>query len=241
MSKTDKGQKLFTSCILVAAGSGSRMGKGVSKQFLRIGAMPVLSMTIKTFELCDGIDEIIVVMNKNDIERCRAEIIEPYSFKKIAAVIEGGKTRQESGYRGICAASGTADILIVHDGARPFVDSDTIMRGIRAAEEYGASCAAVPAKDTIKQADEAGFVTATPDRSGLWHVQTPQTFRYDILKKAHEKAIEQGFTGTDDSMLVERLGQKLKLVEGSYFNIKITTKADLLFAEAIAREKEVHE
>ncbi len=238
MNKKDDNKKLFTSCILVAAGSGSRMGKGNSKQFIQIGGIPMLSRTIKAFESCEDINEIIVVMNKDDIERCKSEIIEPYSFKKVAAVIEGGKTRQESGYRGICAADKTADILIVHDGARPFVDNDTIMRGIWAAEEYGASCAAVPAKDTIKQTDAEGFVIKTPDRSGLWQVQTPQTFRYDILKEAHERAIDQDFTGTDDSMLVERMGHKLKLVEGSYFNIKITTEADLLFAKTIVREKE---
>ena len=238
MSKMDDDKRLFTSCILVAAGSGSRMGKGISKQFIHIGQMPMLSRTIKAFESCEGINEIIVVMNKSDIERCQSEIIGPYSFKKVAAVIEGGQTRQESGYRGICSASKRADIIIVHDGARPFVDNETIMKGISAAAEYGASCAAVPAKDTIKQADVEGFVLKTPDRSSLWQVQTPQTFRYNILKEAHERAIEQGFTGTDDSMLVERMGYKLKLVEGDYFNIKITTDADLLFAEAIVRARE---
>lgn len=227
--------KLFTSCILVAAGTGSRMKKGINKQFICIGGMPMLSRTIQAFDSCDGIDEIVVVMNKADIERCKHEIIEPYSFKKVTSIVEGGKTRQESGYRGIGAVSKNADIVIVHDGARPFVDYDTIIRGIAAAAEFGASCTAVPAKDTIKQSDSKGFVVHTPDRRSLWQVQTPQTFKYGILKEAHERAIEQSFTGTDDSMLVERMGHKLKLVEGNYFNIKITTEADLLFAEAIAK------
>ncbi|MDD4495387.1 MAG: 2-C-methyl-D-erythritol 4-phosphate cytidylyltransferase [Eubacteriales bacterium] len=228
-------RKLFTSCILVAAGTGSRMRKGINKQFICIGGMPMLSRTIHAFDSCSGIDEIIVVMNKADIDKCKREIVEPYSFKKVTSIVEGGKTRQESGYRGIGAVSKNADIVIVHDGARPFIDHNTILRGIAAAAKFGASCTAVPAKDTIKQSDSNGFVVQTPDRRSLWQVQTPQTFRYGILKEAHENAIEEGFTGTDDSMLVERMGNKLKLIEGNYYNIKITTEADLLFAEAIAK------
>jgi 2-C-methyl-D-erythritol 4-phosphate cytidylyltransferase len=224
--------KLYTSCILVAAGAGTRMGTGINKQFILIDKVPLLAHTIQAFDSCKDIDEIVIVMNKSDIERCKREIIDPFYFKKVSSVVEGGKTRQESGFRGLRAIIKNADIAIVHDGARPFVDHDTILRGIEAAAEFGASCTAVPVKDTIKQADSSGFVVQTLDRDGLWQVQTPQTFRYEILKKAHEKAIEDGFVGTDDAVLVERMGNKIKLVEGNYYNIKITTLED--YANALS-------
>lgn len=226
-------KSILTSCIIVAAGSGSRMKSETNKQFMPIGGVPMLALTIKAFESCESVNEIIVVMNKNDIAYCRENIVKAYDFKKVSEIAEGGATRQRSVCNGLKCVSKNAAIVLVHDGARPFVDNDTILRCISAADKYGASCAAIPARDTIKQSDSQGFVLSTPDRDSIWVVQTPQGFKRDILVHAHEKAIAEEFTGTDDAVLAERAGYKLKLTEGSSFNIKITTGEDIPIAEAV--------
>lgn len=221
------------SAVIAAAGRGKRMGLDMNKQYIEVLGQPILAMTIQRFEDCGHIDEIVIVANENEIEYCRESIVDKYSFKKIKAVIPGGETRQQSVFRGLSQVSADCGIVLIHDGARPFILEESIMSCINAAVTYGAACAAVPVKDTIKLADAGGFVDRTIDRSGLWQIQTPQAFEYGLIMDAHRKALNEGFDGTDDAMLVEKLGGKVKLVMSDYYNIKITTREDLIFAEAI--------
>lgn len=235
----DKQQrKTRVSAIIVAAGSGSRMNMNMSKQFVKIHGIPVLARTIQAFEECGAVDEIILVVNESDLSYCSKDIVTSYGFRKVRAIVPGGNKRQKSVMNGLLKLDDTAEIVLIHDGARPFIDADCILNCIEAAMEFGAVCAAVRVKDTIKSADERGLVQMTLDRSQLWSVQTPQAFRYDIAMEAHRTAARDGFSGTDDAMLAERLGYNLKIVKGSYYNIKITTQEDLVFAEAIASFKE---
>jgi 2-C-methyl-D-erythritol 4-phosphate cytidylyltransferase len=179
----------------------------------------------------------VVVVNEKDIIYCKQNIVERYGFEKVKVLVSGGGTRQESVARGLGQVGEDCGIILIHDGARPFIDAASIASSIDAAEEFGAACVAVPVKDTVKSADSEDFVNSTPDRSRLWSIQTPQAFKADIIKKAHRIAAEEGFSGTDDAVLAERLGHRLKLVMGSYFNIKITTQEDLVLAEAIAEQE----
>lgn len=222
------------SAIIVAAGKGSRMKAGINKQYLLLHNKPVLARTIEAFEKCDCISEIIVVINKNDNDFFIGSISR-YNFKKITAVTEGGEDRQASVFSGLSHVSPSSEIVVVHDGARPLVTPDIIERSVEVAFNDGAACVGVPVKDTIKKVGEDLSVEFTPDRSVLWAVQTPQTFRKDILVEAHKKAILDGFRGTDDSVLAERLGYRVRMVMGSYTNIKITTIEDLFLAETILK------
>ncbi len=227
--------KLYVSVVIVAAGKGTRMNMETNKQFIEIGGLPVLASTILKFENCCYVDEIILVVNDKDIIYCKSNIIDVYDIRKVKVITLGGPNRQDSVYNGLLEVEKSCDIVMIHDGARPFVKEDTIIENIAAACEYGAVCTAVPVKDTIKSSDEEGFVSDTLDRRFLWSVQTPQTFKYDIICKSHKKAKEEGYLGTDDAILAEKAGYKVKLVMGSYDNIKITTQEDLVIGEAIAR------
>lgn len=220
--------------LIAAAGKGSRMNMDINKQYIEIAGKPILARTIQIFEDCSQVDQIILVVNSNDIVYCKQNIIDAYDFQKVTAIIAGGNTRQESVFNGLMHLDGCCGTVLIHDGARPFVSEESIAESIGIAEEFGSACVAVPVKDTIKIAGEDKLVQETLDRSSLWSIQTPQTFRYEVIMDAHKKALEAGFTGTDDAMLVERLGRPLRLVNGSYYNIKITTEEDLVLAEAIA-------
>ncbi len=221
------------STIIVAAGNSTRMNMGKSKQYIPINNIPVLARSIKTFESISLIDEIIVVVNQSDINYCKEKIIGPQNFCKIKSIVAGGNNRQQSVFNGIKEASSSSDIIVIHDGARPFVKSDTIKKTIDTAKENSSATCAVRVKDTIKISSKENFVTKTIPREFLWSIQTPQAFKKDIIVESHQKAISDQFLGTDDTALVERLGIKTKIVEGDYFNIKITTKEDLTFADAI--------
>lgn len=227
--------KPFVSSIIVAAGSGSRMNAGVNKQYLYLSGKPVLAHTLLVFEKCELIDEIILVIGKKDIDVCTKEVIRPYKIKKVKFLVEGGDTRQDSMYMGLMKVNPKADIVVTHDGARPLIHQSTLLRCIEGTFEYKATIVAVPVKDTIKIVDDGLTVKSTPKRSTLWSVQTPQTFEYNLLKQAHEKAIEDEFVGTDDAMLVERLNHPIKVIKGNYDNIKITTPEDLIIAESIIK------
>ncbi len=222
------------SVVIAAAGSGSRMGMDVNKQFLDIGGKPVLARTIQAFEDCSLVDEIIVIAAESEVEYCNKGIVGKYGFRKVKNVICGGEFRQQSVYNGLMQVSTDCDIVLIHDGARPFIDCKSITECIEAARETGAACVAVPVKDTIKRADDEGYIEGTIDRRSLWAMQTPQAFRYDLIVEAHRNAILEGYVGTDDAVLVERIGRRVKLVSGSYYNIKITTKEDLAIAEGIS-------
>lgn len=223
------------SAVIVAAGKGSRMKTKVNKQYLLLNGKPVLAHTIEAFENSDIVSEIIVVINKNDNDFFIDSVLKPYNFRKITAVAEGGEDRQQSVFNGLSRVSPEADIVVVHDGARPLVTGDIIRESVEAAAKEGAACAGVPVKDTIKKVDKELNVEYTPDRSMLWAIQTPQTFRKNILADAHRNAALDGFRGTDDSVLAERLGYRVRMVMGSYTNIKITTAEDIVIAEAILK------
>lgn len=223
--------------IIVAAGTGSRMKVSVNKQYLMLSGKPVLARTIEAFEKSEFISEIIVVINREDHKQFEDCILIPFKFLKITSVVDGGTDRQGSVYNGLKKVPSDTEIVCVHDGARPFVTQDNIKESVMAARKLGAACTGVPVKDTIKQADECGIVEKTLDRRLLWAIQTPQAFKREVLINAHEKAILDGFRGTDDCVLVERLGLSVQMVMGSYSNIKITTPEDLVFAEAIGKER----
>jgi 2-C-methyl-D-erythritol 4-phosphate cytidylyltransferase len=222
------------SVVIVAAGSGSRMNMPINKQFIEIGEIPVLTRTLSVFDSCENIDDIILVVSEEHISYAKTNIVEKYRIKKVKHIVAGGSDRGQSVYNGLKTISEKTKIVAIHDGARPFVSVDIIKSSIVDALKYGASCVAVKAKDTVKMSDCDGFITQTPNRDNLWMIQTPQTFDFCLLLKAYKKAIEDKFTGTDDSILVERIGHMVKLTPGSYDNIKITTQEDLSIGEAIA-------
>ncbi|MCX7710026.1 MAG: 2-C-methyl-D-erythritol 4-phosphate cytidylyltransferase [Clostridia bacterium] len=228
-----KDQKQFVSAIIVAAGKGTRMNMDINKQYVEVRDIPILARTLSVFARHRLVDEIVLVVNEADILYCKQEIVEGYEIKKVKCITAGGKERQQSVFNGLQEVSKNAGIVLIHDGARPFVTEDCIGASIKVAAEYGAACVAVPVKDTIKAADSEQFIESTLERTKLWSIQTPQTFKYDTILKAHEIARENGFVGTDDAVLAENIGVRVKLVMGDYFNIKITTQEDLTLAEAI--------
>ncbi|NLZ48132.1 MAG: 2-C-methyl-D-erythritol 4-phosphate cytidylyltransferase [Clostridiales bacterium] len=218
--------------LIVAAGKGKRMGSEISKQFLTLKGKPILYYTIKAFSQCEKIDSIVLVLAKEYMDFTRKEIVEKYDFKKVKTLIEGGKERQQSVYNGLKAID-NCNIVAIHDGARPFVTTDIIEKGIIYAEEYGASACGVNPKDTIKVVNEQGFSVTTPDRNTLMAVQTPQCFKFDLIRQCHMKAEIEKFTATDDTMIVEHYGHRVYLYEGDYKNIKVTTPEDMLLGEEI--------
>jgi 2-C-methyl-D-erythritol 4-phosphate cytidylyltransferase len=226
----------MVSVVVPAAGRSSRIGGAVSKQFMSIGELPVLVHTLSVFQTIEQITEILVVCRDRELTECRS-MLRQYQLDKIKDVIAGGSTRQESVYNGVRQVADESEITVVHDGARPFVTQDIVCRCIEAARLHGAACAAVRVKDTVKVGSVDGFVTETLERSLLWSVQTPQAFDSELLRHAYDQAGRVGFLGTDDCMLVERLGHKVKLIEGAYDNIKITTPDDFITGESILRSR----
>ncbi|RXZ82724.1 2-C-methyl-D-erythritol 4-phosphate cytidylyltransferase [Paenibacillaceae bacterium] len=214
--------------VIVAAGRGTRMGTAERKQFLHLQDKPVIVHTLERFENMDAIAEIVLVVSQEDVERCEAWV-QQYSLSKLKAVVAGGAERQDSVYIGLQSLD--CEWVMIHDGVRPLVTSKAVQRCCSAALQSGAAVLAVPVKDTIKQVDESGVIVATPDRSSLWAIQTPQAFRRALLLEAHERALADGFVGTDDAMAVERIGVPVVVAEGEYTNLKITTPEDLPLAE----------
>lgn len=210
----------------------------IKKNLLDLLSVPVLARTVKAFESCRLISSIVIVVPGEDIEFCLKGIVEMYSFEKVVKIAAGGKERQDSVLNGLRSAGQGWDYVVVHDGARPLVTPVIIEKTVKAAFETGATIAAVRVKDTIKEVAD-GKVKRTVPRESLWSVQTPQAFRYDILQRAFESAIKDGFSGTDESSLVERIGEEVSIVEGSYENIKITTPEDMVIAQAILRHRGV--
>lgn len=218
--------------VIVAGGSSSRM-KGTDKQSLCLGNVPVLVRSILPFTKIPAVSEIVVVC-REDFMPQMLELVREYGLKKIRSIVCGGSSRQQSVLKGIEALSEDVSYFAIHDGARPFIQEEVILRCMADAIEHGATTAAVPSKDTIKVADSEGFICATPDRSTLHLTQTPQIFRRDWYLQAVEQAKADGVDCTDDCQLLERMGRKVYLSMGSYFNIKITTPEDIPMAEAIA-------
>ena len=226
----------MNSVVIVSAGRGSRMKADINKQFLKLNQKEVIAHTIDKFYNNENIDEIVVVVREDEAEFFKINIIEKYGYKNIKIAF-GGSERQDSVYNGLKMVDENCKIVLIHDGARPFVNNETIDSAIESAKENKCVIVGVPVKDTIKVIDENNNVCDTPDRSTLWSIQTPQVFDYSLIMKAHEKAREDNYYGTDDSMLMEYFGQKVKVVEGSYNNIKITTPEDLKIGEEILRDK----
>lgn len=216
--------------VIVSAGKGHRFMEGKKKQFHFLGERPILAHTLDKFETCPLIRSVLLVVGKEDMDTCLKEVIEKYKFQKVSQIVPGGKRRQESVKNGIDALSKDADIVAIHDGVRPFVTRAMIEDSIHAAARYGAVVLAMPVKDTIKMANPDGTILKTLDRESLWQIQTPQTFQVHVIKEAYYRAAEDAFLGTDDASLVERLGTKVRILPGSYTNIKITTPEDLLLA-----------
>ena len=226
------------SVIIAAAGMSNRMGSKINKQFIWIEGKPILAHTIDKFEKCRYIDEIIIVSKEEEIDYCRKEIVKKYKFKKVSNIIRGGKERQDSVYNGILALNEKTDIVLTHDGARPFIEIESIEDGIKGVLEFDACVIGVPVTDTIKVVSEDNTIKNTPDRSIIWAAQTPQCFRKDILIKGYEKAIKDRYFATDDSSIVENIGIKVKMIMGNYKNIKITTPEDIIIAESLFKDKE---
>lgn len=221
----------YISAIIVAGGSGSRMGTSTKKQYLKIKDKEILVYTVECFQNMPEIQEIIVVTGKEDIAYVEKLLKDTYKLDKVSCIVAGGKERQDSVYNGIQAADEKSEYLVIHDGARPLITKEAVRAGLDMAYAHRASIIAVPVKDTIKIVSKEGKVEATPDRSSLWSVQTPQIFEKELIIHAHEYAKEHGLSVTDDSMLVEAIGVPVYIVEGAYTNIKITTPEDLIIAE----------
>ncbi len=226
----------MVTAIVLAGGSGNRMNSNVAKQYLKIKGKEVLYYSLQVFQKNDDIQEIILVTRESDVDYCRKNIVNKYDFHKVKAVIVGGKERYNSVYNGIGAASG--DIVMIHDGARPFITDEMIEASIDAVKKYGACTVGVPVKDTIKIVDENGMGVDTPDRDLLYQIQTPQTFQRDMLIDAYDKMFkDENHKITDDTMLVEQYGGvQSKVIFGAYENIKITTPEDLEIADKLVEK-----
>ena len=218
----------MTSAIILAAGRGQRMGTELPKQFLSMGDDMLLTKTIRVFEESRVIQDIVLVTSEDWIGFCKTEIVDREGFRKVRKIVAGGKERYDSVYQGLLACP-NADYVFIHDGARPFVTEEILVRTQEAVEKYEACAVGVPSKDTVKIVDEDGFVESTPPRKNVWNIQTPQAFSYPLIRAAYEVVRDNNMTGiTDDAMIVERSRlAKVKLVMGSYYNIKITTPEDM--------------
>lgn len=222
--------------VILAGGKGKRMGAEVSKQFIEINGKPIIYYTLKAFEECKGIDEIILVLPKDEIDYFKREIEPRFDFK-ISKIIEGGKERQDSVYNALNSIE-DCDIVLIHDGARPFVSDRIITEGINFAKEFKAVAPGVMPKDTIKVKDDYGISEQTLNREKLVAVQTPQIFDYNLILSCHEKVKLQNMGVTDDTMVVEAFGNKVFLYDGEYTNIKITTPEDLVLGEYLSKNIE---
>ncbi|OPY87106.1 MAG: 2-C-methyl-D-erythritol 4-phosphate cytidylyltransferase [Syntrophus sp. PtaU1.Bin208] len=224
--------------IIPAGGSGRRMQSPNPKQYLFMNGKPVLVHTLLRLQRSSLIDEILLVVPEVDLLFVRESIVKPYRLTKIQDIVAGGKERQDSVRNGLAEVGDECDVVVVHDGVRPFVTEEMLSRVIDAALQFGAAVAGVPVTDTVKEASGDGYISRTLNRETLWLAQTPQAFQRRILQEAYRRAAEDGFHGTDDASLVEHLGNPVKMIRGNYRNIKITTPDDLVLAEAFLKEDE---
>jgi 2-C-methyl-D-erythritol 4-phosphate cytidylyltransferase len=217
-----------------AAGSGQRMGGGLPKPFLQLRGREILARTLDVFERCDVVDEVWVIVPETHRVRCQQMVVERYGFQKVQDVIAGGATRQASVWQGLQRIAEEVELVMVHDGVRPFVSPRLLRETLRHAMLFGAAIAAVPLKDTLKRVDGMGEVTATVPRDGLWRIQTPQAFQRRVLQAAFAYALAQGLDATDEASLVEAHGQqRVHVVPGMESNVKVTTPDDLIMCESL--------
>lgn len=234
-----------TAAVVLSGGSGKRMGADRPKQYLDLCGYPVIYYSLKAFE-DSFIDEIVLVCAAGDEEMCQNDIEDKYGFKKIKSIVCGGRERYHSVMNGVNAVSADADYIFIHDGARPFISRAVLEGVLEDVKKYGASIVSVPAKDTVKLADEEAFVNATPPRKSVWQMQTPQVFDAGLIRKAYgrlaeeeERLLAQGVEISDDAMIVELLTDtRVHLFKGEYTNIKITTPEDLAYAHWFAGNKD---
>jgi len=227
----------MNTAIILAAGQGSRMNAEINKQYIDLGGRPILSYTLQAFDENKAIDEIIIVIHEDEVELLNSKVLNFYECRKNIKIVYGGNQRQESVRNGLMEVSDSTAIVLIHDGARPFINQNLILKCVEGAEVFGAVSVGVPIKETIKIITEDKFVSYTPKRKNVWITQTPQAFKTEIIKKAHEFALKENLLGTDDAMLVEEMGASVKMLEGDYRNIKITTPEDLIIAKAILTYK----
>jgi 2-C-methyl-D-erythritol 4-phosphate cytidylyltransferase len=223
----------MVSAIIVAAGKGIRMNDPIRKQYLDLAGRPIMAHSLMVFDSCDLIDNIFIVIPKEDIEYCRKNIIPLMDLKNGLNLVPGGKQRQHSVYNGLLAIDKKTDTVVIHDGVRPFIRPDELTSCIRGARKFGACILGIPANDTIKRVGKSGFIEKTLERDSIWLAQTPQAFKYELIMRAHETARRDGYTGSDDASLVERLGKDVRIINGSKNNIKITVREDLVVARAM--------
>lgn len=225
-------KQVKNAAVIVAAGSGTRMGTEIPKQFLSVIGKPVISYTLEKFNNNINIDEIVIVTKEEYISYCQ-NLVKEMEFNKVTSIVTGGATRQQSVYNGITAVGDDVDNVFIHDGARPLI-SDSVITKCAVSLKTNTACAVgVPMKDTIKYSDSGKFIDRTVDRSRLWQIQTPQCFNKALAVKYHKQAATEGFEATDDCMLFEHYGEKIALVEGEYENIKITSPQDIFVMEGI--------
>jgi 2-C-methyl-D-erythritol 4-phosphate cytidylyltransferase len=235
MAETDRaaltGKRV--AALIPAAGSGQRMGGAIPKPFLQLGAREILARTLDIFEACKAIAEIWVIVPSAHVTFCQQTIVARYGFRKVQGIVIGGPTRQESVWRGLQQLGDSVDLVVVHDGVRPFVTDALLQDTLVQAAHYGAAITAVPVKDTLKRVSETGDVEATVPRDCLWRVQRPQDFQRALLQMAFDYAWKQGIMATDEAGLLEALGKNVKVVRGIESNIKVTTPDDLVLAENV--------
>jgi len=219
--------------IIPAGGSGLRMGGGVPKQYLPLGGVPILARTMQAFQDSPFIDEILLAVPEEDIPEVQNNIVTRYRLSKVSRVVAGGVRRQDSVRNALAHLRGEEGIVLVHDGVRPFVSGDLIRRTAAAAEADRAVSVGIPVRDSVKEADPSGWVMKSVAREGLWLIQTPQAFHVALLCAAHQRALADGFQGTDDASLVERMGVPVRMIPGDRDNIKVTTPEDLELGEKI--------
>ena len=223
----------MVSAIIVAAGKGIRMKGTMRKQYLDLSGRPVLAHSIMAFDSCTLVAEIYLVVPKEDVEYCQNKILSLLDLKNQINLVHGGAKRQDSVYNGLQAIAKNTDTVVIHDGVRPLIHPEELKECILGSKKYGACILGTPASDTLKRVDKSGIIEATLPRENIWLAQTPQAFQYDLILKAHETARRDGYVGTDDASLVERLGEDVKIINGGRFNIKITKKEDLAVAKAM--------
>jgi 2-C-methyl-D-erythritol 4-phosphate cytidylyltransferase len=219
--------------IIPAGGTGRRMGGEISKQYLLLSGTPIVVHTLAAFQHSPIIDEIILAVPEGDVAEVRRSVVEKYGFSRVSLVVAGGRERQDSVKSALAHVGDEHGVVVIHDGVRPFVTGELIERAVAAAKMYGAVSTGLPVRDTVKEVDPAGRVVKTVPREGLWLTQTPQAFRREVILAAYEKALADGYYGTDDASLVERMGIPVRMIPGDWENIKVTTPEDLLRGEKI--------
>ncbi len=219
--------------LIPAAGRGKRMAEETPKAFISMGGAPLFTYALQKFEVCSQVQEVVLLVPDENAVRRAEEIVRQAGFQKVVRIITGGAERQDSVYRGLKALESQTDIVLIHDGARPFVPVELIRRTVEETRVWKSVVAAIPVRDTIKDIAPDGWVRKTLERQGLWEIQTPQGFMFPLLLEAYERARAEGFYGTDDAALVERLGRPVKVIQGDRLNIKITTREDLILGGAI--------